>query len=571
MNTLTHTSLPFRLIYLLFVALLVPMSLYAVTIRISTHSTDLVLKTNSKRRLYQQYFGERLQGKVDNLPWRAWETISGNGNEDYYEPAIAMTHNDGNLSTILTYVSHEQTPVPGGTQTVITLKDEAYPVMVKLFYVAYEKENVLKSWTEISHKEKKPIMLQQYASSMLYFKSRKYYLTQFNADWAKEVQQRTQEILPGKKVLDTKLGVRANMVMDPFFTVGINQPAQENQGMVFMGTLGWTGNFRFTFEVDLQGDLRVISGINPYSGTYTLKPGEVFKTPEFIYTLSYNGISQGSRNLHDWARIYSLKDGKGDRLTLLNNWENTYFNFNEEKISALMKEAKMLGVDMFLLDDGWFANGKHARNDDRAGLGDWEENRDKLPGGIAALTMCAKEIGVKFGLWIEPEMVNPNSALYEKHKDWVIEYPNRETYYYRHQLVLDLANPKVQDYVYGVVETILKNNPDVAYFKWDCNSPITNIYSPSLGEKQGNLYVDHIRGLYNVLDRIKANYPDVPMMLCSGGGSRCDYEALKYFTEFWISDNTDPVERCYIQWGFSQFFPIKAMCAHVTDWNRTRC
>ena len=218
-----------------------------------------------------------------------------------------------------------------------------------------------------------------------------------------------------------------------------------------------------------------------------------------------------------------------------------------------MKEAKDLGVDMFLLDDGWFGN-KYPRKDDRAGLGDWEVTHDKLPGGIRTLTDAAKEAGVKFGLWIEPEMVNPKSELFEQHPDWAIHYPNRETYYYRNQLVLDLSNPAVQDYVYSIVDKLLKENPDIAYFKWDCNSPITNIYSPYLKAEQGQLYIDHVRGVYNVMKRVKDNYPDVPMMLCSGGGARCDYEALKYFTEFWCSDNTDPVERIYIQWGFSQFF-----------------
>ncbi|MCF0199307.1 MAG: alpha-galactosidase [Bacteroidaceae bacterium] len=553
------------------------------TIRISTNATDLILQVGENGRLYQAYFGERLLNatEADAFSWeagrgsdggatkRGWDVMSGNGNEDYYEPAIAIMHNDGNPSTYLYYETHVQTAVEGGTETVVTLKDDKYPVTVKLHYVAYTQENVFKSWTEIVHHEKKPISMQQYASSMLYFSHLNYYLTQFACDWAKEVQMTTEQLSAGKKVLDTKLGVRSCMVMDPFFEVGFDQPAQEQQGKVLMGTLGWTGNFRFTFEVDNAGNLRVISGINPYASNYELAPGKVFTTPEAIFTLSYHGTSEGSRNFHDWARAYSLKDGQGDRMTLLNNWENTYFDFDQEKLSGLMKEAKTLGVDMFLLDDGWFGNGDNARNSDHAGLGDWDVNHAKLPGGLPALTKAAEDAGVKFGLWIEPEMVNPCSELYAQHKDWVIEYPNRESYYYRNQLVLDLANPKVQDYVYGVVENILKDNPEVAYFKWDCNSPIVNIYSPYLGSKgQNQLYIDHIRGLYNVLERVKKNYPDTPMMLCSGGGSRCDYEALKYFTEFWCSDDTEPVERCYIQWGFSQFFPIKSMCAHVTDWNR---
>ena len=289
--------------------------------------------------------------------------------------------------------------------------------------------------------------------------------------------------------------------------------------------------------------------------------------PEFMFTFSNNGTGEASRNLHAWARNYQLKDGQGDRLSLLNNWENTYFKFDEQLLSELMKEAKHLGVDMFLLDDGWFGN-KHPRNSDNAGLGDWEAMKSKLPGGIPALVKSAKEAGVKFGIWIEPEMVNPKSELFEKHPDWAITLPNRKTYYYRNQLVLDLSNPKVQDFVFGVVDNILTENPEVAYFKWDCNSPITNVYSPYLKNKQGQLYIDHVRGIYNVLKRVKEKYPNTPMMLCSGGGARCDYEALKYFTEFWCSDNTDPIERLFIQWGFSQIFPSKAMSAHVTSWNK---
>ena len=550
-------------------------------IRIATNPTDLILQVPDNGRLYQVYLGERLRHDTDlnHLDWqvhpasdgsvvpRGWEVYSGSGNEDFFEPALAVTHADGNSSTYLYYVSHHSKPVDGGTQTDIVLREDRYQLELTLHYVAYTEEDVIKTWSEISHDEKQPVYLSAYASTMLYFSAGSYYLTEFSSDWAKEAQMSTQPLRPGKKVLDTKLGSRAAMHMQPFFLLGIDQPADEQQGQVLMGTLGWTGNFRFTFEVDNVGNLRVIPAINPYASRYELKRGETFATPEFIFTLSRQGAGQGSRNLQAWARRYQLKDGREPRLTLLNNWENTGFNFNQDLLAGLMKEAKDLGVDMFLLDDGWFAN-KYPRQNDRAGLGDWEVNHAKLPGGIAALTDAAREAGVKFGLWIEPEMVNPKSELFEQHPEWAIHYPNRETYYYRNQLVLDLSNPDVQDYVYSVVDRLLTENPGIAYFKWDCNSPITNIYSPYLKERQGQLYIDHVRGIYRVLQRLQAKYPHLPMMLCSGGGARCDYEALKYFSEFWCSDNTDPVERLYIQWGFSHFFPAKAMCAHVTSWNR---
>ena len=541
-------------------------------IRISTNETDLILSVASNGRLYQSYLGQRLQHDSDlsylGASARGWETYPGSGAEDYFEPALAITHNDGNMTTVLSFVSSEIKKIDDNvTETVIYLKDKVYPVEVVLRYVSFAKENIIKTWSEIKHVEKKPITIWRYASAMLYAESPSYYLTEFSGDWAKEVQMSTQELKFGKKVLETKLGSRSAMFVYPFFALGMGETPSEDHGHVLMGTLGWTGNFQFTFEMDQNGNLRIISGINPYASSYELNPGELFTTPEFIFTFSSSGKGKASRDLHDWARAYQLKDGQGDRLTLLNNWEATGFRFDEATLEELMKEAKKLGVDMFLLDDGWFAN-KYPRANDRAGLGDWEVTKEKLPNGIPHLVKAAEKAGVKFGIWIEPEMVNPKSELFEKNPHWVIRLPNRETYYFRNQLVLDMSNPQVQDYVFGIVEKIMKENPDLAYFKWDCNSPITNIYSPYLKEKQNQLYIDHTRGVYNVFRRVKEKYPNLPMMLCSGGGARCDYEALKYFTEFWCSDNTDPVERLYIQWGFSQFFPIKSMSAHVTSWNK---
>lgn len=550
------------------------------TIRVCTDRTDLILQVNNNGRLYMVYLGDKLlnASDADKFDWtmntgsdasvsrRGHEAYMCSGGEDFFEPALGVTHPDGNQTTYLYYKGSQTRAVDGGNETVVTLADNKYAVEVRLHYVAYPKQNVFKAWSEITNNEKKDISLWLYASTMLYFGSQKYFLTNYHGDWAREAQPAVQQLTFGKKVIDTKLGTRAAMHSQPFFELGFDAPAAENCGRVMLGTIAWTGNFRCTFEVDNVGGLRVIPGINPYASTYRLKPGKTLVTPEFIFTLSSQGTGEASRNLHDWARLYQLKDGTGDRMTLLNNWESTGFDFNQDSLAALMNEASNLGVDMFLLDDGWFAN-KYPRNDDNAGLGDWEPNRSKLPEGIKGLTDAAAKAGVKLGLWIEPEMVNPKSELFEKHPDWVIMQPGRDTYYYRNQLVLDLTNPKVQDYVFGVTDNILKENPGVAYFKWDCNSPVTNIYSPYLRESQGNLYVDYVRGFYNVLQRIADKYPRLPMMLCSGGGARCDYEALKYFTEFWCSDNTDPFERIYIQWSMSKFFPVKAMAFHVTEWN----
>ena len=538
-------------------------------IKINTDQVGLVLRAADNGRLYQSYLGKRLANESDlqHLP-KGNEAYLTHGMEDYFEPAIEVHHNDANPSSLLKYVSHTSKNVqPGVDETVITLQDDKYPVTVKLHYVAYAKENIIKTFTEISHQEKKPLKLERYASAMLHFSRPAYYLTEFSGDWIYEATMSTTPLNFGKKVLDTKLGARANMFTPPMFILSLDKESSENEGEVILGTLGWTGNFRFTFEVDNKKDLRVIAGINPYFSEYSLPKGETFRTPDFYFTYSDCGRGQASRNFHDWARKYQLKDGQENRMTLLNNWEATYFDFNEDKLVELMGDAVKLGVDMFLLDDGWFGN-KYERHSDTQGLGDWDETQHKLPHGIQKLVDEAAKRNIKFGIWIEPEMVSPKSELYEKHKDWVIHLPNRDEYYFRNQMVLDLSNPEVQDFVFGVVDGLMTKYPGIAYFKWDCNSPITNVYSPYLKNKQGQLYIDHVRGIYNVLKRVKEKYPNTPMMLCSGGGARCDYEALKYFTEFWCSDNTDPIERLFIQWGFSQIFPAKAMDAHVTSWNK---
>lgn len=538
-------------------------------IPVETDATALVYSVADNGRVYQNYFGKRLDNAAEyaNLP-TGKEAYLTHGMEDYFEPALHINRTASpNSSTLLKYKNHEVVKHDGYNETIITMADPEFADEVKLHIAAYGPENVFKTWTEITNNEKQPIELEKYASSMLHLNAPKYFLTQYSGNWAKEANRFEQELHFGKKVIDTKLGARADMFVSPFFQLSLGAPATETSGDVLAGTLAWTGNFRFVFEVDNLGDLRVISGINPYFSAYPLAKGQTFTTPEFIFTLSDEGTGEASRNLHDWARNYQIKDGNGNRMTLLNNWEATYFDFNEDKLVSLIGEAKELGVDMFLLDDGWFAN-KYPRHSDTQGLGDWDETADKLPNGIGRLTEEAKKQGVKFGLWIEPEMVNPKSELYEQHKDWVITLPNREEYYFRNQLVLDLSNPKVQDFVFNVVDNLKTKYPDIAYFKWDCNSPITNIYSNFEGKEQEKLYVDYVKGLYNVLDRLKAKYPDLPMMLCSGGGGRTDYEGLKYFTEMWPSDNTDPIERLFIQYGYSQAFPAKVQCAHVTTWNK---
>lgn len=566
----------FLLTYILLLLIVInSVAVNAQTINITTNRTQLVLQVKENGRLYQTYLGARLSETTElsqiympgttltSSQITGFEAYPVMGTEDYYEPAFEIRHADGNPVSVLKFQSFDQ----NGNETIIRLKDELYPIHVTLHYVAYPEENIIKQWAEIYHEEKGEVCISRYASGMLYFESQNYYLMQFGNDWGKEMQMKETKLEYGKKMLDTRLGTRSALITPPFFMVGLDEPVNENHGEVLMGTIAWTGNYRMTFEVDHNNCLRVIAGINPDASRYRLKKNEVFRTPEFIFTLSQNGTAQGSHDMQQWAMRQQLYKGQDDRQTLLNNWENTYFRFDEEKLQQLFNEAKNLGVDLFLLDDGWFGN-KYPRNNDRQGLGDWEVMEKKLPHGLTFTIRQCEEQGLGFGIWIEPEMVNPKSELYEQHRDWVIELPDRETYYSRHQLVLDLSNPKVQEFVFGVVDGLMTQCPTIRYIKWDCNSPMTNVYSHYEGRNQGNLFIDYTRGLYNVLDRIQLKYPDLTMMLCSSGGGRSDFGALKYFTEFWCSDNTDPIERLFIQWGFSYFMPAKAMCSHVTAWNK---
>ncbi|MFY0256008.1 alpha-galactosidase [Chitinophaga sp. 30R24] len=550
-----------------------------INIPIVSQHNALVLQVDGNKNLSTIYFGKKLldQAEYNNIPelYKQGTDYTGilnaaytpSGSRNLLEPAITVTHADGNNSLDLRYVSHTITQVNDDVSLFsVVLKDPVYNFLVTLYYKSYFREDVLEQWSVIENKEKGAVILQKFASANLYLKAGSYWLNQYHGDWAKEMQPEESRLTHGIKTLDSKLGTRTNLFQPSVFMISLDKPASEDEGTVLYGALEYSGNFRTDLELDYQNNLKIISGINNYSSAYTLKPNEVFTTPAFLYTLSFTGKGNASRKLHQWARNYQLLAGKGNRLTLLNNWESTYFDFNENKLAALLKDTKKLGVDMFLLDDGWFAN-KYPRNDDHAGLGDWQENKQKLPNGIASLVKEANNNGVKFGIWLEPEMVNPKSELYEKHPDWVIKQPGREEYYFRNQLVLDVSNPQVQEFIYGTIDGLLTKNPDLAYIKWDCNAVIYNAYSAHL-KNQSHFYIEYMRGLYKVLESIRAKYPKVPMMLCSGGGGRVDYAALQYFTEFWPSDNTDPLERIFIQWEYSYFYPAITSSNHVTDWGK---
>ena len=576
----------FRKIYILLFAFMAYPSISSAkyVIPIETEDNAMVLQVDDQQNLLFIYYGKKLSN--ENFYERSkeyWQIDKEYHQSDYtgllnsaytpagsrnlLEPAISVTHFDGNKSLDLRYISNGMVTISDNVKLyTVTLKDPVYDFTVQLNYKVYYKENVIEQWSVIRHNEKGDVVLNKCASANLYLRANSYWLRQYHGDWAKEMQPEETKLSHGIQTLDSKLGTRPDLFQPPVFMVSLDKPATEDEGNVLFCSIEWSGNYRADLELDYQNNLRIIAGINDYASDYVLKAKQDFVTPCFLTIFSDKGKGQASINLHRWAKNYKLVDGNGNRLVLLNNWESTFFDFNEPILKGLIKDAKRLGVDLFLLDDGWFGN-KFPRNDDHAGLGDWQENKAKLPNGIASLVKEANNNNIKFGIWIEPEMVNPKSELYENHPDWVIKQQQRDEYYFRNQLVLDMTNPKVQDFVYNVVDNLFTKNPQLAYIKWDCNSVIYNAYTP-MQKNQSNFYIDYVKGLYNVLERIRNKYPTVPMMLCSGGGGRLDYGILQYFTEYWPSDNTDPLERIFIQWENSYFYPAIASCNHVTDWGK---
>jgi alpha-galactosidase len=537
------------------------------TIKVGTEHWQLVLRVKDQR-LAQINFGPTAQAPATNehksKSARDEEFYPAGGSGYIWDPAIMAAHADGNTSTDLQFVHQTQQNIDSNvTETRVELKDPQYPFFVTLVFRTYRAEDVLEQWSEIHHDEAGPITLSAFASSSPVFRATDYYLTQFPGDYRHEMNLVEEKLSSGTKVLESRLGTRAHYYRNPSFLLALGGPASEDSGEVFGGTLAWSGSFKLAFEQE-NGRLRALCGMNPYDSNYRLQPNTIFKTPGMLWSYSSSGKGQISRNFHRWARRYALHDGDKPRPILFNNWEATEMRFDQSKIVSLLDGAKAVGAELFLLDDGWFGN-SHPRDNDHAGLGDWQPNYRKLPGGIGYLADEAQKRGLRFGIWVEPEMVNPDTDLFQKHPDWVIRQPNRELDLFRNQAVLDLSRPAVRQFVFEVLDDLLTKTPGISYVKWDCNRYITQPGSAYLApQDQQNLWIDYTNALYDVMERVSARHPHVQMMVCSGGGGRVDYGSMRYFDGFWPSDNTDPVARIKIQWGYSHFFPAAATADHVT-------
>ncbi|EEF60087.1 alpha-galactosidase [Pedosphaera parvula] len=528
-------------------------------ISLKTAHFSLDFEVGEDGRLYQNALGLS-GGKVE----RSDEAYPQAGDGYIWEPALQVVHADGNTSTALLFDTVTQNHETTNRDLVrIKLHDPAYPFEVALCFRVHRDKDVIEQWSEIIHHETNSVQLERMASTSLNFASTNLFLTHFAGDWAKEMLSPiTEQLTPGTKILDSKIGVRADQFGNPSFILSLDGPPSETAGRVLAGSLAWSGSFQCAFDDNNQG-VRALCGINPFASTYHLKSGETFVTPTMIWTWSNHGLGEMSRKLHAWARDFGMRDGHETRAVLLNNWEATEFNFDFKRIVGLYDPAKEIGSELFLLDDGWFGN-KYPRVNDHAGLGDWQPNRKRLPEGLAPLASEAAKRGLRFGIWIEPEMVNPQSELFDNHPDWVISQPKRPLELQRNQLVLDLTRPQVQQFEWKVIQDIL-SVPGITYAKWDCNRYLTQPGSSYLApDRQSHLWIDYVRALYALMEKTARAFPNTELMLCSGGGGRVDYAALKYFHEFWPSDNTDSTVRVPMQWDFSYFFPPMATASHVT-------
>ena len=539
---------------------------WAKQVVIQTKNTTMVLDVETGKQPQYVYYGAKLSdfdlqnlqsprdGRMDAYPAYGMNCPA--------EAAVAMTHADGNMSTEL-FATDVTTQ---GSVTQITLKDPKYPVQVVLCYQARFDEDMIETWTEIKNGEAKPITLTQFVSCSLPIRRGNVWLSHFGGSWGNEARLIEEPIQLGQKVIKNKDGVRNAHTDHVEVMFSLDGKGRENSGDVIGAALCYSGNYQLKVETDDTEYHYFFAGINPDNSAYHLKKGETFTTPKVAFSFSKCGLSGVSRNFHKWGRKYMLAHGNKERKILLNSWEGVYFDINQQGMDQMMGDIASMGGELFVMDDGWFGV-KYPRKTDNCALGDWEVDTNKLPEGIEGLLRDAKKHGIKFGIWIEPEMTNSVSELYDAHPDWVVKAPKRDVVKGRGgtQLVLDLANPKVQDFVFSIVDNLMTKYPEIDYIKWDANMAIMNHGSQYLTmNDQSHLYIEYHRGFEKVCQRVRAKYPNLTIQACASGGGRANWGVLPYFDEFWVSDNTDALQRIYMQWGTSYFFPAIAMASHIS-------
>ena len=564
--------------------------------RLDTEKSTYVMGVSPEGFLGHIYYGDRLFMEADNYLLRMEEppyTPSVNKREksafldffpmeyptggigDYRESCLNIRNAAGNMGCELHYTGHEiykgkkrlkGLPASFATEDEaetleITLKDADLDLEVVLSYTAFEKENVITRSVRVQNQGKEDLRIEKILSACLDMDNENFSMLSLHGTWARERHIQTGELHYGKQVISSARGESSHQE-HPFIALVTNGTEQEN-GKVYAMHFVYSGNFMAETELCQFDNLRMTMGINPEEFSWLLTPGEEFQAPEVVIVYSGNGLGAMTRSYHDFYRNHLIRSKfkYEKRPILINNWEATYFDFNTDKLLDIAREAKKCGIEMLVMDDGWFGK----RNSDNCSLGDWKVNEEKITGGLKHLVDEVNKIGLQFGIWFEPEMISPDSDLYRAHPDWAIQIQGREATQSRNQYVLDFSRPEVRDYAYECVASVLRS-ANIAYVKWDMNRQLSDLGSSYLPkERQQELFHRYVLGVYELQERLVTEFPDLLLENCSGGGARFDPGMLYYSPQIWCSDNTDAVERLMIQEGSALIYPLSVIGAHVSD------
>ncbi len=532
-----------------------------------TRHCQLSLRTEDSGKTSLCYFGGRLHTPDDAFlhPACVWPLLPtdaderGTGGNHSGESALNIILPDGTRSLMLQTTDLQQEP----HRLILIMEDKDNPgLRLRLTITAWEKEDVLEWQYSLSNNTEGNLTLLRADSCTLPLKANSYHLTSFRGCWSGENELHEERIPRGHTLsLASTTGIKTAQEGIPGFILSLGAPAQEETGNCLLGALCWSGNYELRFKHSIYGHLFIGMGHAFAQSPYLLEKGQQLELPSCLLVFSDRGKGEASRRLHRFMRSRLLPRGKEIRRSLLNSWEGVHFDIRESTLHELMDHAAWLGAEMFVLDDGWFGH----REDDTSSLGDWQTDLRRIPHGLSGLAGEAQKRGLAFGLWLEPEMISPDSELFRNHPDWALQWPGKPRREERHQLVLDLTNPDVENFVLQTVSRLLSTHPGISYIKWDCNRTISDPCSPFLPpQKQGNLFFDYICAYYRIMKNLRRAFPDVTFQCCSAGGGRLDPGAAAFHEEFWLSDNTDALERLRMQWAASHFFPANALGSHVT-------
>lgn len=482
------------------------------------------------------------------------EEFSYHGKLRFKETCLKVLFNDGTRDLVLKF---KDIKIASDFVEVI-LQDEHYNIQVILKYTVYEEEDIIARAVELRNIGEENIRIEKIFSFELNLDGLGYYIHNVGGHWGAEGMRFKQPINLSKVILESRKGNTGHS-NNPYFIV--ERDATEDKGEVYFGAIEYSGNFKIVAEGMPYGHTRIIAGINDFDSSITLGRGENFFAPTVYFGYTKNGLSHMSHLMHKFVRKNIMPDNFNKKLrpVLYNSWEATLFDVKCSEQIELAKKAKEIGCELFVIDDGWFGQ----RNSDRAGLGDWYVNKEKFPQGLKPLIDEVKGLGMDFGIWVEPEMVNPDSDLYRQHPEWVYNFNNRKPTTARNQLVLNMTLKEVQDYVYGFLDNLLSEN-DISFIKWDMNRPFSETGAFNLKDSK-SVYIKHTEAVFKIVKRLREKHQNVHFEACASGGGRVDLGAIKYFDQYWTSDNTDAFDRLKIQEAYSLIYPTLAMRAWVTD------